>query len=300
MTDQYVYLVPQQLAVTPSTTDKTMDLDGALRAIKHRWKLVALITLIFVGIGIALSISAPRMYQAEVVLIPTKKQATLSSSLGQLSGMTGMAGISLPSAEAGEPLAFLKSKDFIRAFIVDNNLLPILYAKRWDAINQRWKNPDVKKQPDVRDGVRYFDRSIRSVLEDKKTGLVTLTIKWKDSQQAADWANLLVKRLNDRMRQRAITDAGRSVSYLQQEIAATNVVSLQQSLGRVLESEMQKLLLAQANEEFAFKVIDAAYPAKSPSNASTLLIGFCFGLIGFFLSSVIVLIAARRRPPAAS
>ena len=53
--------------------------------------------------------------------------------------------------------------------------------------------------------------------------------------------------------------------------------------------------LAQANEEFAFKVVDAAYPAKSPSNPSTVLVGLCAGLLGFSLSAVIVLITGRRR-----
>jgi len=296
--DQYVYLVPQQTAATTPAADNALDLDAFLRILKSRWKLITVVTLIFLGLGIAQSLTAPKIYQAEVVLLPAKKQASLSSSLGQLSGLSSMAsvaGVSLPSADAGEPLAFLKSKDFVRAFIVDNDLLPVLYAKRWDAANHRWKNPDATKQPDIRDGVSYFDRAVRVVLEDKKTGLVTLTIKWKDSQVAADWANLLVKRLNDRMRQRAIAESGRSVSYLQQEIAATNVVSLQQSIGRVLESEMQKLLLAQANEEFAFKVVDTAYPAKRPSNPSTVLVGLCAGLLGFSLSAVIVLIRGRRR-----
>jgi len=296
--DQYVYLVPQQTAAATPAADNALDLDALLRILKSRWKLITVVTLIFLGLGIAKSVSAPKIYQAEVVLLPAKKQASLRSSLSQLSdlgGMAGMAGVSLPSAEVGEPLAFLKSKDFIRAVILDNNLLPVLYAKRWDAANHRWKNPDTKKQPDIRDGVRYFDNNIRTVLEDKKTGIVTLTVEWQDSQVAAEWANLLVKHLNDRMRQRAIADSGRSVSYLQQEIAATNVVSLQQSLGRVLESEMQKLLLAQANEEFAFKVIDTAYPAKRPSNPSTVLVGLCAGLLGFLLSVVSVLISARRR-----
>ena len=46
---------------------------------------------------------------------------------------------------------------------------------------------------------------------------------------------------------------------------ATNVVSLQQSIGRVLESEMQRLMLARGNEEFSFRIIDPAKPPKLPS-----------------------------------
>ena len=38
---------------------------------------------------------------------------------------------------------------------------------------------------------------MRRVSEDRKTGLVTLSIQWKDSVVAANWANAVVMRLNE-------------------------------------------------------------------------------------------------------
>jgi succinate-semialdehyde dehydrogenase/glutarate-semialdehyde dehydrogenase len=64
------------------------------------------------------------------------------------------------------------------------------------------------------------------------------------------------------LRAQALQDAQRNIKYLQGEIAATNVTSLQQAIGKVIESEMQKLLLARGNEEYAFKVIDKAVQPK--------------------------------------
>ena len=38
-----------------------------------------------------------------------------------------------------------------------------------------------------------LSKSILSVVEDKKSGLINLSISWKDPEVAADWANDLVK-----------------------------------------------------------------------------------------------------------
>ena len=59
-------------------------------------------------------------------------------------------------------------------------------------------------------------------------------------------------------------------------------MTLQESLGKVLESEMQKLLLARGNEEFAFKIIDKATPPKKryrPYRALVLLFSAFVGLL---------------------
>jgi hypothetical protein len=134
-------------------------------------------------------------------------------------------------------------------FITEQNLMRVL-LKDFDSSDGA---------PDVRDAVRIFEK-VRSISEDKKTGLTTLSVRWSDPKTAADWANLMVQRLNSRLRSQALAESQRNVDFLQKEIAATSVVSLQQSMGRVLEGEMQKLMLARGNEQFAFKVIDPAIP----------------------------------------
>jgi uncharacterized protein involved in exopolysaccharide biosynthesis len=85
---------------------------------------------------------------------------------------------------------------------------------------------------------------------------------------------------------------------LQREIAATSVVSLQQSMGRVLEGEMQKLMLARGNEEFAFKVIDRATPPKKRDTPKRALIAIVSLLTGGFLGILVVFLrkAIANRP----
>jgi uncharacterized protein involved in exopolysaccharide biosynthesis len=253
-----------------------------------RWLIIA-VAGAFTLVGVGYSLLAQEWYRAEVILAPAAKKGA-SGALSQVGSLASLAGINLQGPGEGEPVAVLKSREFARSFISDLGLTTVLAQPPF------WS----KEQTDIRDAVKMFDSKIRIVSEDKKTGLVTLSIRWKDPETAASWANLLVTRLNDRLRTQAAAEADRNVSYLQKQIAGTSVIALQQSLGRVLEGELQKLLLAQGNEEFAFKVIDRATPPKqrdAPRRTFITLLaavtGTFFGLILVFLRKAIATVARR-------
>jgi uncharacterized protein involved in exopolysaccharide biosynthesis len=248
--------------------------------------IVAIAGLFTLG-GVTYALLAQEWYKADVVLAPAEKKS-ISGALGQFSGLAALAGVDIPGAGEKEPVAVLKSNAFSGSFIEDQKLVAVLLE------GQSFEG-DV---PDIRDAVKAFNTNIRSVTEDKKTGLVTLSIRWKDPETAAKWANLLVERVNDRLRNQALAESERNVAYLQREIAASSVVSLQQSMGRVLEGEMQKLMLARGNEEFAFKVIDRAVPPKQRDAPKRTLIVLVSFLAGGFLGILAVFVrkAIANRP----
>jgi len=253
-----------------------------------RWLIIAITSLFAVG-GVTYALVAQEWYRAEVVLAPADKKGGMSGALSQLGGLASLAGVNIGAGGDQTPLAVLKSNAFARDFITDMKILPILLEDL----------PEGDKPLDIRDALKFFNEKVRTVSDDKKTGLVTLGVRWKDADTAALWANEMVKRLNDRLRDQAQTEAERNVAYLQKEMAATSVVSLQQSMGRVLEGEMQKLMLARGNEEFAFKVIDRATPPKLRDAPKRPLIAIVATLAGGFLGLLAVLLrqALRNRPP---
>ena len=256
-----------------------LDLAVLLTALwRSKWLLVASIA-IFAALGAAYAFTATQWFRAEVVLWPVGKKS-LPGGLAQLGGLASLAGIEIPSADTGEPLAVLRSKTLARDFIEDRSLMPLLNAAKWNA----------SERPDMRDAVAYFDENVRIVTEDKKSGLVTLSIRWKDPVLAADWANALVRRLNERMRTEAIREAQTSIEYLQKEMATASVVSLQQSIGRVLENEMQKMALARANDEFAFKIMDAATVPRHRDWPKRGLLVAISALLGFAVATAVVIV----------
>jgi len=256
-------------------------------------------TIIFAVGSVAYALLAKEVFRAEVLLVPATEQSAPLLG-GQLGGIAALAGVNVGDGKDVEALAVLQSRKFARDFIEQFDLLPVFFEKDWDADTNRWLQKDPADAPDVRDGVKFFHEEILSVSEARSTGLVTLAVEWTDPDIAAAWAGILVQRLNDRLREKALQEAETNVAYLQSEMASTTLVTLQESIGRLLESELPKLMLAKGNEEFAFKIVDPAVSPKHrvrPKRALTAVIGTILGgLLGMF----IVLVGHSGRAPADS
>jgi uncharacterized protein involved in exopolysaccharide biosynthesis len=267
---------------------------------QNKWRVI-IPTVVLVALSALYAFTAPVWYRAEVLLkLADNKQAQglLGQLGGGLGGLASLAGLDVGDNKSAEALGVLRSREFAASFIEDLNLLPVFYAKRWDAAAKRWKDKDPTDWPDIRDGVDYFDKTIFKAQEDKKTGLITLSVNWTDAKTAAAWANLLVERVNDRMRQRALTEGESTMNYLKQEMTASTVVTLQQSIGRVLETELQKLVLAKATREYAFRIIDRAQVPKWKDHPHRALIMAGAFFLGFGGSSIYLIwrhVARRRR-----
>jgi uncharacterized protein involved in exopolysaccharide biosynthesis len=271
-----------------------VDIRGAFRdVLRHKW-LVAAATLVCGVAGTAYAFLAPQWFRAEVVMIPVTQKSPLStSSLGEIGGLASLAGLDLGGGGDQESMAALRSRAFAAEFIAARNLIPVLFADDWDPVHGKWNSSDPDKQPDMRKAVEYFDEKVRTVGEDKKSGVVTIAVQWKDRSLAADWANDLARLINARMRKRALEESERNVDYLQHEIAAANIVSLQQSIGRVLESELQKLMMARGSEEYAFKIIDPAVAPRKRYSPQRALVVIMSTIAGALLSIGFVLL--RRK-----
>jgi uncharacterized protein involved in exopolysaccharide biosynthesis len=278
--------------------DEVLDLMALSSKIwQGKWLIVG-VTAAFTLSSAVLVLTLTSWYRADVLLVPVraKSAADLASPLGSLGGLGGvasLAGITV-GGSTSEPLAVLESRDLAREFIEQQNLVPVFFARQWDAQFARWTLTDPK---DVRDGVKYFIDKVRTVKEDKKTGLVTLTIEWTDAKTAADWANLYADRANERIRARALREAQANVSFLEHELTTTSLVTLRESIVRLLETELQKLMLARENKEFAFRVIDRAEVPKWrvwPKRVLTVALATLFGGV---LSIYLVFLrdAIRRR-----
>jgi LPS O-antigen subunit length determinant protein (WzzB/FepE family) len=255
------------------------------------------------ALAVIYAIVATSWYRADVLLAPADAKAVqgLSGQLGNLGGLASLAGINLGSANQAnnEALAVLQSRDFARSFLEEENVLPLIYAKQKNSLSRRLTS---EKVPDVRDAVKYFQDNVLFVQQDKKTNLVTLAVEWTESDTAARWANILATRLNDRMRQRALLEAETNTNYLRTELQSANIVTLQQSLGRLLESELQKLMIARGNKEYSFRVIDHAEAPKRRTRPKRTLIVAAAIVIGGGMAIFVLLLRAiiwRPREPRA-
>ena len=259
-----------------------------LRLWGGRWWLVAsvvLFTTLFVGAAFVMT----PIYRATTVVIPAMNENTglgvLGSALGQLGGLASLAGINLMDSalQTEEALAVLRSREFTEAFIRDQDLMPVLFASRWDGHNKRWKGePD--NHPTLAQGFKFFDKSVRKVTRDRRTKLITVAIEWKDPDLAARWANDQVARLNTEMRTRAIANVNASMRYLEKELESTSTVETREAISRLLEAQINQRMVANVTEQYALRVVDLAMPPDlkdevRPKKLLMLLLGFGIGVV---------------------
>jgi uncharacterized protein involved in exopolysaccharide biosynthesis len=274
-----------------------------------RWWVFASM-VVFTAAFTAYALLAVPVYRAATVLIPANNDgngltSSLIGALGSLGGLSGLAGINTGSgSDTEEALAVLRSRQFTETFITENNLLPRLFADRWDEQRQDWKSGE--QPPTLAEAYKHFDTRIRSIIQDSKTGLITLRIEWYDREQSAIWANELIERLNAEMRSRAIEKSKASVGYLEKELEATSVVGTREAINRLIEAQIQQRMLANVTPEFAVRTVDKALPpdANDPVKPQKALLVLGGALSGLAVGIVFVLVAGwlrlmRGRPPPA-
>jgi uncharacterized protein involved in exopolysaccharide biosynthesis len=262
-----------------------LDDDAGMAAIwRLMWsarRLILTTTVLCTAIGLFIAFTATLIYRAETVITPARNGSmggvgSGGSQLGGLASIASLAGVNLDSGGAAdrESKAILQSRSLIEGFIERRNLLGELLPNR--------------KKPTLWFGVKEFKEGVLTIKDDKRAGLITIDIDWKDASVAAQWANGFVALANERIRARAIDEATRNIAFLTKQVSQTSVVEVQHALYGLIENETKTLMLANARVEYAFTVIDPAVPPErkfSPRRSLIVLGGILAGLtIGFMIA----------------
>lgn len=280
-----------------ATDERRIDNRELFAVVWKRRRLVAICVLIVTLIATVWAFIMTPVFRGTAVLIPATAdrnalEGSLGSTLGSVGGLASLAGLNLNSHESQteEALAVLRSHEFTEGFLERNHLMPILFAKQWDAARGTWK-AEVSNPPTLHRGFKVFD-GLRKITRDTKTGLITLDVNWTDRVKAAEWTNMLVDQLNEEMRARAIAHADASLGYLQKELANTVDLGTRESINRLMESEIRQKMLANVTAQYALRFVDKALvpdPVDKVAPKKSLMMGVGFilgGLLGVGLAFI--------------
>jgi uncharacterized protein involved in exopolysaccharide biosynthesis len=290
--------VHEELTAWSATSSQVDNLIA--RIWSRRWLLV-LVAVLGAGAGVLKSVLQTRIYEANVTLSPTKSDRganPLAATASQFGDLAATLGVSLPgsgSASSAVNLAYLKSRKFAADFIQKNGLTQLFFPDAWDVQAKRWRSVH-GKQPTIEDAVLYFDTRVRRIEEDHRTGLITLSVRWRDRDQAMAWANQMVADINSESRQRAISEAQQSLQYLRGELDNTSLVGLRDAIYRLMESNIKSITFANVRRDFAFEIVDPATVPDAdhyvkPSWPLNIGAGFVAGCLG---GVVLALLRTRR------
>ena len=291
----------------PNDSDDEIDILELFNVLwDGKWIIIFLTGFISI-IGVLYSLSLPNIYTSKALLVPVDSSNGVSRALGRgYAGLTGLAGISLSSVGDGgnstKALEKINSLSFFENNILNNIFLPNLIAvKSWNAgENIIIYDEDIYKKdsntwigidayPSVQKGFRAFKGHI-SIIVDKKTGFITLSVNHQSPFIAKKWAALIVDEVNAFYRQKDKLESEKAVTYLNQQISITGLSEIKQVLAMLLQEEIKKLSLIEANESFVFDYIDPPAVMELKSEPRRAFICILISLLGGIISILLVLL----------
>jgi uncharacterized protein involved in exopolysaccharide biosynthesis len=279
-------------------------------------KIIA-ITAVFAVASVIYALSVPNQYKATALLAPAKSDGGgLSGALGQMGGLASLAGISLGGGESGEAQIaqeIMKSWSYIEGFIADNNIaVEVFAAEGWskgsnelqinndvyDAETKTWlvenANTGVVGPPSSWKLFQSFSKRL-AVSEDKKSGLVSVSIEYYSPQVAKQWVDLYVESINRFMQQRQVTKVSRNIEYLQEQIGKTSIAEMQEVFYSIIEEQTKNKMLAEASPDYAFVAVGPSMVPEEKSQPKRALICILGTLLGGMLSVLLVLVTHYAR-----
>ena len=295
-----------------SNFDHAIDLRELFNVLmRGKWIIVNL-TAFATIIGFIYSLQLPNIYESKSLLAPVNSSSNISRSLGGYSSFAGLAGINLPSGDnldnSAKAIRKISSLSFFENHIFVNINLPDLMAvKFWnpktnelvydediyDINKDIWIKDysDIKQQmPSAQKSFRVFKNKHLSLIEDKKSGFITLSIKHQSPYVAKQWAELVVNEINSFYRKKDKSESELAVNYLNQQISMTSLSEIQQVLAQLLQEEIKKLTLTEANQFYVFEYINPPAVMEKRIEPNRSLIWILSTLFGGMLSIILVLI----------
>lgn len=279
--------------------------------LKAKWKIISLSTFIAI-IGVLYSLSLSNIYESKALLSPSSSNSSISGALGGYAGLAGLAGISLPSSgddgNTAKAMEKLYSLSFFEKNILPNIFLPDLMAiETWNLETNKLDYDksiyliDTNtwiKMPSAQESFREFIEHFK-LSQNAKTGFVTLRIKHQSPYIAKQWAELMVNQVNTFYRQKDKQESEKAVSYLNKQIAMTNLSEIKEAIAKLLQEETKKLTLIEAKKFYVFDYVDPPAVMERKSEPSRASLCILIALLGGMLSIILVLIqhyGFKRKP----
>lgn len=248
------------------------------------------------------SLFLPNEYQASALLSPS--QGGQSGPSLQLSGLAGLAGISLPGGGQVDPtqvaVETLKSRKFLIDFIKRRNIASELVAATgYDREKNRWKYDSSQFDAETREWVERVPddwgiyEALRSKLDvnfDERKSLVAVSLTSYSPAAASEWLSLIIEDLNRHLMEKEVAEAERSIAYLQQKLQETALTEMREVFYQLIEQQTRTIMLARAKPEYALATIDPALEPRDKASPKRALMVVLAGMLGVMFMVMVTFI----------
>ena len=254
----------------PETNDEQVNpIDYVKTVLRHKVLICCVVGVFVVGTAIVSLIMTP-IYEAKAVIMPVK-----SSDVKE--GMMAVAtqfGITGPEqSQKTEIIGLLKSNFLRERMIRKYKLLPVLLK----AGKMKGKTEDEQ----IWMGLRFLDKNLK-ITTKQKENTVEIVMRFKDKKLVADIVRYALLELTDVLSTEEKRVAEGNRKHLESTIDQTPDPLVRVSIYNLIAKQVEKSAMAEATENFAFKVLDppkAPDKRVSPKRTLMVVLAFVVGLI---------------------
>ena len=297
--------------------DDEIDLRELFGALWAGSRKIIAITAVFAFVSVIYALSLSDQYKATVLLAPAQSDSSdLSGALGQLGGLASLAGVDIGSGDSSEAQMaqeIMKSWSFIDVFIAENNISVEVYAAEgwsrgsnelqidddiYDAETKTWlvENDNTGEVGPPSSWVLFQAFSERLVVsENKKSGLVSVSIEYYSPQIAKQWLDMYVAAINAHMQQRQMEKVTNNINYLQAQIENTSIAEMREVFYTIIAEQTKNKMLAEASPDYAFVAVSPSMVPEEKSQPERAFICIIGTLLGGILSVLLVLVMHYAR-----
>ena len=296
--------------------DDEIDLRELFSVLWDGKKLIVGITAVFALVAVFYALSIPNQYRATALVSPAEGSGGgLSGALGQLGSLASLAGVSIGGGESSEAQVaqeIMRSRGFIEEFISENNIdVEVFAAQGWDrgsnqldidsdlydAGSSQWvRDAPAGKTVEPTGWELYKGFSgMFSVSEDKKTGMISISVEYFSPEIAKQWVDQLIIGINQHMQSRKLDKVNINIQYLEAQIQKTSIAEMREVFYTIIEEQIKSKMLAEASPEYAFVTVSPAMVPEEKSQPKRALICILGTLLGGMLSVLWVLVMHYAR-----
>lgn len=267
---------------------------------------ILLVTSIFSIFSIFYALSLPDIYKSESTLTT----AVSPSDNFKLQGaLASIAGINMGSGEedmGAVAIEIISSRGFLKHLLTfDNIMVPIMASvdfepnnkkliidsEQYDSERNEWIRKSEGKKNTVPTYLEVYENylSMLRVNQDPDTGFYKVSIEHLSPLFAKEFLDLIISEVNSLMRSRELEESGKALEYLKLEASKTTVVGVRDLIHELIQSQLERQMLAKMGDEYVLKIIEPPFIAEEKSAPNRAQLCILITLLGAFFSVIMVL-----------
>lgn len=282
--------------------------------VAHIWAskgLIIFITMLFAAGSVIYALNTPDKFTSTALLQVQSGTKSSNNNLSQLGGIASLAGISISSGNSNKSyyaVETLKSRDFLKHINSFEEVSPNLIAavgydfsknqtvfddSQYDAKIKKWIRPETKERKTIPSYLEVHENYMKliNITIDKKSGYLKIRFEHYSPEFSFSFINLLINELNLVARQKDINESEMAIEYLLNQLETVDASNVKNSIGQLIDSQIERLMLANVREDYLVSTIDAPFIPEENSYPSRPMIA----ILGTLMGGILVLFYVMTR-----